>query len=256
MRVVGTGASRGVAAVALCLVFLGASGAPARPASPSPPARRDIVGTETKLYSQGDEELIIRDFFQDRHKGFFLDVGCAWPIRANNTYYLEDQLEWSGIAIDALPDYAPAWQKKRARSKFFNLLVTDHGGTVETFYRAKDSTGVSSIKPENKKGDFNWEELKVKTTTLTSLLDHEGVTKVDFLSMDIEGAEPLALAGFDIDKFRPELACVEAKAATRQKIVEYFAAHGYTQIERYLKYDMTNFYFTPEGPKTPTAPPS
>jgi FkbM family methyltransferase len=248
MNGVGIRGTSAGAVSALAILLLGASD-PTPP--PSPAAHRDIVGTEQKLYSQGDEELVIRDFFQDRHKGFFLDVGCAWPIRANNTYYLEDQLEWSGIAIDALPEYAAAWQKKRPHSRFFNLLVTDHGGTVETFYRAKESTGVSSVRPENKKGDFNWEEIKVPTTTLTSLLDKEGVKKVDFLSMDIEGAEPLALAGFDVDRFRPELACVEAKAATREKIVAYFLAHGYEQLERYLKYDKTNFYFTPKGQKAP-----
>ena len=56
------------------------------------PPRRDILGTEKKLYSQFDEELIIRDFFQDRRGGFFLDVGAAWPLRNNNTYYLEKHL--------------------------------------------------------------------------------------------------------------------------------------------------------------------
>ena len=34
---------------------------------------RDILGTEKKLYSQFDEELIIRDFFQDRRGGVFPD---------------------------------------------------------------------------------------------------------------------------------------------------------------------------------------
>ena len=64
-------------------------------------ARRDILGTEKKRYSQHNEELIIRDFFQDRREGFFLDVGCAWPIRNSTTYYLEKHLGWSGIGIDA-----------------------------------------------------------------------------------------------------------------------------------------------------------
>jgi FkbM family methyltransferase len=206
------------------------------------------VGTEKRKYSQSDEELIIRDFFQDRRKGFFLDVGCAWPVKFNNTYYLEDELEWTGIGIDALPDYARAWQRVRGKSKFFNLLVTDHAGGPETFYRAKDNTGISSIRPENRKGDFQWEEIKVPTTTLDKVLDQEGVKKVDFMSMDIEGAEPLALAGLDINRFKVELACVEAKATTRQKILDYFAAHGYQQIQRYLKYDSVNYYFTPKSP--------
>ncbi len=54
------------------------------------PGRTGIL-SEKKLYSPFDEELIIRDFFRDRKGGFFLDVGCAWPIDANNTYYLERQ---------------------------------------------------------------------------------------------------------------------------------------------------------------------
>ena len=37
--------------------------------------------------------------------------------------------------------------------------------------------------------------------TLTALLDREGIAHVDFVSMDIELAEPKALAGFDIERF-------------------------------------------------------
>ena len=38
---------------------------------------RDIVGTEQKRYSQFNEEIVVRDFFQDQTNGFFLDIGCA-----------------------------------------------------------------------------------------------------------------------------------------------------------------------------------
>src|SRR5262245_52441129 len=57
-------------------------------ASPQAPARKDILARKKKLYSQHDEEVIIRDFFQDRREGFFLDVGCAGPRKDSNTYYL------------------------------------------------------------------------------------------------------------------------------------------------------------------------
>ena len=65
--------------------------------------------------------------------------------------------------------------------------------------------------------------------------------------MDIEGAEMPALAGFDIDRFRPELVCIEIYHAGADKIVKYFADHGYEQIQRYVKYDGANYYFTPKG---------
>lgn len=91
-------------------------------------ARRDIVGTEKKFYSRGQEELIIRDFFQDRRNGVFLDVGCWQPIEASNTYYLEHELGWTGVAIDALAELAPRWKRVRPSSLFLNFLVADRVG--------------------------------------------------------------------------------------------------------------------------------
>ncbi len=53
---------------------------------------REGILAEQRLYSVFDEELIIRDFFQDRREGFFLDVGCSEPIKGSNTFYLEKHL--------------------------------------------------------------------------------------------------------------------------------------------------------------------
>ena len=174
-------------------------------------------------------------------------MGCAWPVIYSNTYYLEKQLDWSGIAIDALPEYEPGWKLRRPRSQFFNYLVTDHSDTVESFYRS-ELKGISSVQ-KSLKGpagkELALEEIHVPTTTLNRLLEQNEVSKIDFLSVDIEGAELLALAGFDIIRFRPELVCIEAKPANREKILEYFAAHGYQWIETYLEHDLTNYYFTP-----------
>ena len=68
---------------------------------------------------------------------------------------------------------------------------------------------------------------------------------MDFLSMDIELGEPAALAGFDIERFAPELVCVEAYNAIREKVLEYFSTHEYVKHERYSAYDDgQNWYFT------------
>jgi FkbM family methyltransferase len=197
------------------------------------------------LYSQSQEELIIRDFFRDRKNGVFLDVGCATPVIDSNTCYLERHLGWSGIAVDALPEYAESWKRRRPNSRFFNYLVTDHADGVEPFYRS-ELPGISSVKkpikgPGGKERSF--EEIQVPTITLTQLLEQNGISKIDFLTLDIEGAEPLALAGFDINRFTPQLVCIEAKPANREFIVKYCGDHGYEQIQKYLEYDRMNFYF-------------
>lgn len=220
-----------------------------RPASPAAAPRKDVLSGK-QHYSHGKEELIIRDFFKDRRGGFFLDVGCWHPIQDSNTYYLEEHLGWSGIGVDALPEMGRKWKRNRPASRFVNYLVTDHAGTVETFYRAAEYSDISAVeKPATAPGGdpVTAEEVKVPTSTLTKILEEHSVSKVDFVSIDIEGAEPQALAGFDIDRFKPELLCVEAKVKNREFLAKYFADHGYEQIQRYVKYDQVNYYYTPKA---------
>jgi hypothetical protein len=88
-------------------------------------------------------------------------------------------------------------------------------------------------------------ERTVGTITLDDLLSGAGVTRIDFLSMDIEMAEPRALAGFDVDRFRPSLVCIEAHLPVRQQILDYFAKHGYVLVGRYLWTDLVSLYFKP-----------
>jgi hypothetical protein len=101
-------------------------------------------GPEQKLYSQGNEELIVRDFFSDEKQGIFLDVGSGQPIAGSTTYYLENHLEWSGIAIDAQSEYAPGYAKVRPDTRFFSYIVTDHSGKKEKFYRVLGAQALSS----------------------------------------------------------------------------------------------------------------
>ena len=207
------------------------------------PGRTGILAEEN-LYSLVSEELIIRDYFQDRRGGFFLDVGCAWAVDYSNTYYLEKHLGWTGIGVDALIEYASDWEVIRPTSKFRNYLITDKSGGEGTFFKS-DSLGLSSTNEKLAEGTlFGFEvapeEVSVPMITLTDLLDQEGVTKVDLVSMDIEGHEPKAFAGFDINRFAPELLVIEGK---NNQVESYLATHGYVLIERYLQYDTINRYY-------------
>ncbi len=84
-----------------------------------------ILKEGIKLYSQDDEELVIRDFFRDRREGFFVDVGAGHYQRDSTTFYLEERLGWSGVAIDALAEYAEDYRTHRKRTTFVNRL--NHG---------------------------------------------------------------------------------------------------------------------------------
>ena len=64
------------------------------------------------------------------------------------------------------------------------------------------------------------------------------------MSMDIELAGP-QVAGFDIERFRPALVCVESHPPVRQALIDHFARHRYVMVGAYFLADPTNFYFKP-----------
>jgi len=213
----------------------------------------EILKSGQKLYSQNNEELIIRDFFNDRKGGIFLDVGCAHYMEMSTTYYLERHLEWQGVAVDALAEFAAGYAQNRSNTKFFNFIVTDHSGQRELFYRLISAPGLSSDNKNStqKAAEYfqvpkEYQVISVPTITLTELLGKNGISKIDFLSLDIEGAELKALAGFDIQRFKPELVCIEVRPGFSDKILDYFNAHSYERIDKYLKYDNANWYFRPK----------
>jgi FkbM family methyltransferase len=237
------------AAAALCAGLAAAGLLACSPADP-PPADRDAILTEgTALYSQQDEELIIRHFFGDERGGFFVDVGSFHPKKMSTTYYLEAHLGWQGIAIDAMPGLEELYTRLRPGTRFFHYAVSDTSGEHVTLHIAG---GLSSLDPRHVKrlpgGDrVETVPVEVETITLNRLLDANGVERIDFLSMDIEGHEPKALAGFDIERFHPRLVCIEATPRIRKRIRHYFGTHGYERIERYLAHDQVNWYFTPKS---------
>lgn len=230
------------------VVLLAALGLSLGACGRTPPQKAEvkaILGTEKKLYSQNDEELIIRQFFQDERDGFFLDVGCADPIRQSTTYYLEKHLGWSGIAIDAQPAFAPMWERERPATPFLQYAVMDKSGEeIKLFV-----SGVASVSREIVEmwGGPQPKTITVPTITLNQVLDDRHIERIDFLSMDIEGAEPMALAGFDIQRFHPRLVCIEAHTSPEHErtLTDYFQRNGYQRQDEFLAYDNVNWYFAP-----------
>jgi FkbM family methyltransferase len=195
------------------------------------------------LYSQDDEETLIRAFFQDRRSGFFLDVGSGDPIRHSTTYYLEKHLGWTGIAVDAVAEYAEAYARERPATRFFSYFVGDKSDTTHDFFVSEDHNFSSATGSDPRGGIY--QKRKVTTIALNDLLRREKVDHFEFLSMDIEGSEPIALAGLDVARFRPELVCVELSSPeSGRTIAEYFALRGCREVSAYRAIDGINRYYS------------
>jgi FkbM family methyltransferase len=197
-------------------------------------------------YSQFAEEWIIRDFFQDRRGGVFVDVGANHYRDSSTTYYLEKNLGWSGLAIEPLAQFEADYKTHRPKTRFLPFFVSDVSDDVAKLYVLDAHTVVSSSdKAFTERTGANPREMTVPTITLNDLLPRHGIEKFHFLSMDIELSEPKALTGFDLRRFGPELVCIEAHSEVRQFILDYFARNGYVIVGKYLSADEHNLYFAP-----------
>ena len=203
--------------------------------------------------SEHVEEWIVRDFFGGERNGVFVDVGANHHQRFSNTYYLETVLNWSGVAIEPQTKFAEGYRKYRRNTTFVPLFVSDVSNQQATLYVTENDLVASSTR-EFTEAFGEVTPTETTTTTLDDVLTRLAVQRIDFLSMDIELAEPQALAGFSLERFEPRLIAVEAHLPIRQQLLDHFARHDYVLVGRYWRVDSDNFWFAPAGSVSDGAP--
>ena len=208
-------------------------------------AERFIARYGMPRYSRNLEEPLIRDFFQDRRDGVFLDVGANHYKNQSNTYYLESELGWSGVAIEPLTEFAADYATHRKKTIFVAAFASDVADSTIPFYVPQVGQKLMSSSNPTFASLITTAvtETTVPTTTINAVLAQANIQAIDFMSMDIELAEPAALRGFDITRYRPALVCIEAHLVVRQAIIDYFTTHGYRVVGKYLRADARNLYF-------------
>ncbi len=78
-------------------------------------------------------------------------------------------------------------------TRLYQLAITDRAGTID-FYHSEEKSGCGSVLPIAPV-EFRRRKIQASANSLDAILAKEGVTRVDFIKMDIEGGEPTALRG-------------------------------------------------------------
>ena len=112
----------------------------------SPEAVRfaEVYGPERNSWHA--EEWLIRDFFMDRRGGIFVDVVANHYQESSNTYYLETELGWSGLAIEPLLQFEPDYATYRPRTLFLPFFVSDESNAEATMFLVDGNHTVTSAR--------------------------------------------------------------------------------------------------------------
>lgn len=166
-------------------------------------------------YAQRFEDIHLLRCFGERPQGFYIDIGAGHPVFDNVSFafYLRG---WRGLAVEPNPHLARLARAVRPRDLNREVLVGAAPGAA-TFYRFRDFHGLSTTlasharAAERETGHVP-EPTVLPVTTLAALCREAAPDTIDFLKVDVEGAEADVLAGADFARFRPRLVVVEAIA--------------------------------------------
>jgi hypothetical protein len=91
--------------------------------------------------------------------------------------------------------------------------VGDRDGEVD-FHRVERLHGFSTIVEQHARSasefgvDYKTEKLPIRR--LSGLIEEHQLAEIDFLKIDVEGAEKTVLSGLDLTRHRPKVMCIEA----------------------------------------------
>jgi FkbM family methyltransferase len=175
-----------------------------------------------------DEKDLVRDFLGNA-SGTFAEVGAYEPVSKSQTYHLE-LTGWSGVLVEPVIEFAEGLRRAR-RAAVFAVAAgapEDDGNERQFLVAGPLSTLMPPrVLPSWVPKDFR----NVPTRTLNSILTEAGIGNLDFLSIDVEGAELDVLRGISLDRYRPRLILLEDHVLDRSKH-RFMASNGYKLVRR------------------------
>jgi len=162
-------------------------------------------------YSYGGIDSLVCNIFKNNVKGFYVDIGCGHPVKNNNTYLLNKK-GWHGINIDLDNENIDLFDIYRPSDLNISTAISDKIGEEDLFfYHSKSALNTIDKKTANYQKAKVSNIKKIKTNTLNNILNNSKYNnlEIDFLSIDIEGSEFLALKNFDFNKYNPKVIVVE-----------------------------------------------
>ncbi len=164
-----------------------------------------------KSYSMEGEDLELLKMTKNINQGFYVDAGCYHPLHLNNTYLLYKK-KWSGLNIDLSKFSIDLFNYMRPNDVNVHSAISNSEKEV-IVYHQKNISQLSTIRKDVAKDRMQGpiKEKKMTSKKLTTILDNSRFRnrKIDFLNIDLEGADISALNSLNFEIYRPKIICVE-----------------------------------------------
>ncbi|MBV9812942.1 MAG: FkbM family methyltransferase, partial [Acetobacteraceae bacterium] len=165
-------------------------------------------------YAQNFEDVMLWRALGTVKRGFYIDVGAAHPDTDSVTRSFYDR-GWHGINIEPVEDDWRRLVASRPRDVNLRLALAATAGQGDFF--VVPGTGLSTLRESALSAVASGRTVMRTVTniaTLAQICRQHAPIDIQFLKIDVEGAERDVLLGADFQAFRPWIVLVEATAPT------------------------------------------
>jgi len=187
---------------------------------------------------QVKQDQVVWNLLSQKRNGFFVDLAANDAEYLSNTYALETRHGWNGICIEPNHKY---WHKLVYRKCKVIGAVVGHENMKEISFKFEPQTwknvmndtaaigGIvgSSFDNKNVRGD----EVVVSryTVTLGDIFARNNVPPViDYLSLDVEGAESYIMSSFPFEQYMINIMTIERPKPDLKALLKQ---HGYVYLQ-------------------------
>jgi hypothetical protein len=189
-----------------------------------------------RTYSQCGEDVLI-DINLNRskgYKGFYVDIGAHHPFALSNTVRFYKR-GWRGINVEASSNLLFAFKIFRYRDINLNIAIgsTNHESDFYIFDMQAFNTFDEVLAKERIQSGLKLSKvINIRQMGLEELLDMylpKG-QHIDFMSVDVEGFDYIALSTNNWNKYKPDVIVVEdySSGSVKSDIQNLLEMHGYS----------------------------
>lgn len=191
-------------------------------------------------------EFVYDKFFSNVKNKFFIDVGASNGLDGSNSSLFEFYLNWNGICVEP---HMVQYNKliKNRNCKTYNCCIGNTDTTKE-FWEIQgsiaslsglketyDSRHIERVNSEVSAANDIIIKKDIQVKRLSTIMNENSITHVDYLSIDVEGAELQVLEGIDFDNHYINIISLEDNSyadKTTESLKEFLLNKNYKFVTK------------------------